>query len=70
MAAHLRTGNPLKSGEITGFEPRTAVAQSGVATNEQPQLPNEQPQLPTEQPQLPIYFHTYLFVYLYILLLY
>jgi hypothetical protein len=34
MAAHLKTGSPLKAGEIAGFEPRTAVSQSGVATNE------------------------------------
>ncbi len=39
MAAHLRTGSPLQAGEIAGFEPRTAVLQSGVATNEPPLLP-------------------------------
>ncbi len=38
MAAHLRTGSPLYAGEIAGFEPRTAVSQSGVATNEPPLL--------------------------------
>ncbi len=39
MAAKLRTGSPLKTGEIAGFEPRTAVLQSGVPTNEPPLLP-------------------------------
>ncbi len=39
MAAHLRTGNALYAGEIAGPEPRTAVSQSGVATNEPPLLP-------------------------------
>jgi hypothetical protein len=36
MAAHLRTGSLLKAGEIAGFEQRTAVSQSGVATSEPP----------------------------------
>jgi hypothetical protein len=36
IAAHLRTGSPLLAGEIAGFELRTAVSQSGVATNEPP----------------------------------
>jgi hypothetical protein len=40
MTAHLRTGSLLKAGEIAGFDPRTAVSQSGVATNEPPQLSN------------------------------
>ncbi len=44
MAAHLRTGNPLLAGEIAGFEPRTAVSQSGVTTNEPPLLPAPAPQ--------------------------
>jgi hypothetical protein len=39
IAAHLRTGSPLWAGEIAGFEPTTAVSQSGVATNEPPLLP-------------------------------
>ncbi len=30
---------PIKAGEIAGFEPRSAVLQSGVATNEPPLLP-------------------------------
>jgi hypothetical protein len=38
MAAHLRTGSLLYAGEIAGFEPRTAVSQSGVANNEPPLL--------------------------------
>jgi hypothetical protein len=38
MAAHARTGSPLKAGEIAGFEHRTAGLQSGVATNEPPLL--------------------------------
>jgi hypothetical protein len=38
-AAHLRTGSPLQAGEIAGFEPRTAVLQSRVATNEPPLPP-------------------------------
>ncbi len=46
MAAHLRTGSPLQAGEIAGFEPRTAVLQSGVATNEPPLLRYEPPLLP------------------------
>jgi hypothetical protein len=40
MKAHLRTGSPLRAGEIAGFEPETAVSQSSVATNEPPLLPN------------------------------
>jgi hypothetical protein len=32
-AAHLRTGGPLYAGEISGFEPRTAVSQSGVTVS-------------------------------------
>jgi hypothetical protein len=39
MADHLRTGSPLEAGEIVGFEPRTAVSQSVVSTNEPPLLP-------------------------------
>ncbi len=39
MAAHLRTGSPLQAGEIAGFEPRTAVLQSGITSNELPLLP-------------------------------
>jgi hypothetical protein len=31
--------SPLWAGEIAGFEPRTAVLQPGVATNEPPLLP-------------------------------
>ncbi len=44
MAANLRTGNPPQAGEIAGFEPRTAVSQSGVTTNEPPLLPAPSPQ--------------------------
>jgi hypothetical protein len=38
MAARLRTGNPLLARQIAGFEPRSAVSQSGIATNEPPLL--------------------------------
>ncbi len=48
MAAHLRTGSPLRAGEIAGFEPTIAVLQSGVLTNELPLLPHEH-----EPPLLP-----------------
>ncbi len=30
IAAHLKTGSPLKAEEIAGFEPETADLQSGV----------------------------------------
>jgi hypothetical protein len=39
MAAYLRTGSPLKAGEIARFESRTAVSQSSVTTNEPPLVP-------------------------------
>ncbi len=34
MAAHLKTGSPLKAGKIAGFEPGIASLQAGVATKE------------------------------------
>jgi hypothetical protein len=36
MAGHLRTGSPLKTGEIAGFEPEIAGLQSIVTTNAPP----------------------------------
>ncbi len=59
MAAYLRTGSQLKAGEIAGFEPRNAVLQSGVASNEPPLLPEPplllKPPLLPEPPLLPNY---------------